>query len=61
MARGNRSHSGEQNVQRSVQIPESLWERVQEDLADPLTGRIKHGKFSQLITYLLRKHYGGGG
>jgi hypothetical protein len=42
-------------VSKHARIPTSLWEQVEEELADPVTGKPPHGAYSSLVEFLLRQ------
>lgn len=46
-------------VEKMVNFPQSVVDRVNEQLNDPLTGRPSYGAWSQLITSLLNKWLAG--
>lgn len=43
----------------TLSLPESLHETIRLHLSDPLTGRLKKGELSRLVTRLLREHFAG--
>lgn len=46
-------------VEFRAKIPQSLHERVQEELADPVTGKPSYGSQSKLLQRLLREWLNG--
>ena len=52
--RSGRKAYVDQSVRKHVYIPQSLVDRIEPQLIDPLTDRLRHGAWSDLITKLLR-------
>jgi hypothetical protein len=41
----------------TLSLPSSLMQLVRQHLNDPLTGRLRKGELSRLVTRLLREHF----
>lgn len=41
-------------IEKNISIPEDLVARINLELMSPLEGRVPHGKWSELVTTLLR-------
>ena len=55
MAKVGRKPFHDQPTKWNLHLPSSLAEQVEKALADPLTGKTRHGARSRLITRLLRE------
>lgn len=45
----------EKRIRQTLYIPEPTWARVRLLLLDPMTGNLKHGALSKLMTQLLNE------